>query len=165
MGIYIKSNINVRKTPTSRTMNLKLCKFPRVQLTRFRLVQRQSATVTAHTCALSWHSPFNFGPGIFLSFVGSPREVLRFWFLQPFDHIQSTPHGLPVGVFTNLVQWRRDDVRGTSCPSILKLNWRFQSSFLSRETLINASVSFFLCCLQKEVIVLGVPSGDRGIWG
>ena len=28
MGIYIKSNINVRKTPTSRTMNLKLCKFP-----------------------------------------------------------------------------------------------------------------------------------------
>ena len=33
--IYIKSNINVRKTPTSRTMNLKLCKFPHVQLTRF----------------------------------------------------------------------------------------------------------------------------------
>ena len=59
MGIYIKSNINVRKTPTSRTMNLKLCKFPRV-LTRFRLVQRQSATVTAHTCAQSWHSPFNY---------------------------------------------------------------------------------------------------------
>ena len=44
MGIYIKSNIDVRKTPTSRTMNLKLCKFPRVQLARFRLVQRQSAT-------------------------------------------------------------------------------------------------------------------------
>ena len=53
-----KSNINVRETPTSRTMNLKLCKFPRVQLTRFRLVQRQSATVTAHTCAQSRHSPF-----------------------------------------------------------------------------------------------------------
>ena len=59
MGIYIKSNINVRKTPTSRTTNLKLCKFPHVQLTRFRLVQRQSATVTGHTCAQSWHSPFN----------------------------------------------------------------------------------------------------------
>ena len=50
---YIKSNINVRKTPASRTMNLKICKFPRVHLTRFRLVQRQSATVTAHTWALS----------------------------------------------------------------------------------------------------------------
>ena len=58
MGIYIKSNINVWKTPTSRTMNLKLLKFPLVQLTRFRLVQRQSATVTPHTCAQSWHSPF-----------------------------------------------------------------------------------------------------------
>ena len=34
-------------------MNLKLCKFPRVHLTRFRLVQRQSATVTAHRWALS----------------------------------------------------------------------------------------------------------------
>ena len=34
-------------------MNLKLCKFPRVHLTRFRLVQRQSATVTAHSWALS----------------------------------------------------------------------------------------------------------------
>ena len=32
MGIYIKSNANVRKTPTSRTMNLNLCKFPHVQL-------------------------------------------------------------------------------------------------------------------------------------
>ena len=50
--------INVRNTPTSRTMNLKLCKFPRVLLTRFPLVQRQSATVTAHTRAQSWHSPF-----------------------------------------------------------------------------------------------------------
>ena len=37
-------------------MNLE---FPRMHLTHFRLVQRQSATVTAHTCALSWHSPFN----------------------------------------------------------------------------------------------------------
>jgi len=55
---YIKSNKSVRKTPASRSMNLELCKFPRVHLTRFRLVQRQSATVTAHTCALSWHSPF-----------------------------------------------------------------------------------------------------------
>ena len=35
------------------SMNLKLCKFPRVHLTRFRLVQRQSATVTAHSWALS----------------------------------------------------------------------------------------------------------------
>ena len=43
----------------SRTMNLELCKFPRVHLTRFRLAQRQSATVTAHTCALSWQSLFN----------------------------------------------------------------------------------------------------------
>ena len=32
-------------------MNHKLCKFRRVHLTRFRLVQRQSATVTAHTHA------------------------------------------------------------------------------------------------------------------
>ena len=60
MGIYIKSNINVRKTPTLRTMNLKLCKFLRMQLTSFRLVQRQWPTVTAHICAQSWHSPFNF---------------------------------------------------------------------------------------------------------
>ena len=45
-------------------MNLKLCKFPRVQLTRFRLVQRQAATVTAHTCAQSWHSPFKSSTGI-----------------------------------------------------------------------------------------------------
>ena len=58
---YIKSNKNVRKTPASRTMNLELCKFPRMHLTHFRLVQRQSATVTAHACALSWHSPFNAG--------------------------------------------------------------------------------------------------------
>ena len=58
---YIKWNKNVRKTPASRTMNLELCKFPRMHLTHFRLVQRQSATVTAHTCALSWHSPFKLG--------------------------------------------------------------------------------------------------------
>ena len=40
-------------------MNLELCKFPCVHLIRFRLVQKQAATVKAHTCALSWHSPFN----------------------------------------------------------------------------------------------------------
>ena len=45
-------------TPASRTMNLELCKFPCVHLTRFRLAQKHSATVKAHTCALSWHSPF-----------------------------------------------------------------------------------------------------------
>ena len=45
---YKKSNKNVRKIPASRTMNLELCKFVRVHLTHFRLVQRQSATVTAH---------------------------------------------------------------------------------------------------------------------
>ena len=39
-------------------MNLELCKFPCVHLTRFRLAQKHSATVKAHTCALSWHSPF-----------------------------------------------------------------------------------------------------------
>ena len=55
---YIRSNINVRKTPASRTMNLQWRKFLRVHLTRFRLVQRQSAADTAHTSALSWHSPF-----------------------------------------------------------------------------------------------------------
>ena len=42
-------------------MNLELCKFPCVHLTRFRLVQKQSATVKAHTCALSLHGPFNGG--------------------------------------------------------------------------------------------------------
>ena len=45
-------------TPASRTMNLELCKFPCVHLTRFWLAQKHSATVKAHTCALSWHSPF-----------------------------------------------------------------------------------------------------------
>ena len=57
---YIKSNKNVGKTPASWTMNLELCKFPRMYLTHFRLAQRQSATVTAHTCTLSWHSPFKY---------------------------------------------------------------------------------------------------------
>ena len=37
-------------------MNLELCKFPCVHLTRFRLVQKQSATVKADTCALSLSS-------------------------------------------------------------------------------------------------------------
>ena len=40
-------------------MNLELCKFPCVYLTRFRLVKKQTATVKAHTCALSWHGPLN----------------------------------------------------------------------------------------------------------
>ena len=41
-------------------MNLELCECPCVHLTRFRLlVQKQSATVKAHTCALSGHSPLN----------------------------------------------------------------------------------------------------------
>ena len=30
-----------------------------MHLTRFRLVEKQSATVRTHTCALSWTSPFN----------------------------------------------------------------------------------------------------------
>ena len=34
------------------------CKFTCVHLTRFRLVEKQSATVRTHTCALSWTSPF-----------------------------------------------------------------------------------------------------------
>ena len=47
-----------KTTPASQAMNLELCKFPCVHLIRFRLVKKQSATVKAHTCALSWHSPF-----------------------------------------------------------------------------------------------------------
>ena len=42
-------------------MSLELCKFLCVHLTRFRLVKKQSATVKAHTCALSLHGPFNGG--------------------------------------------------------------------------------------------------------
>ena len=89
-----------------------------------------------------------FGPGIFLNFVGSPRDFLRFWFLQPIDH---PPHlksrvlpGLPLGFSTNLVQWRRDEVRGTSCPSSLKLNWRFQPSFRDSKKCKRFFFYFFL---------------------
>ena len=52
------SKNRTKKTPASRKMNLELCKFPCVHLT-FQLVQKQSATVKAHTCALSGNSRLN----------------------------------------------------------------------------------------------------------
>ena len=60
-------------------MNLQLCKFPRAHLTRFRLVQRQSATVTAHTCALSTLTTlFHLEPllhlGSFITFEASIQQ-------------------------------------------------------------------------------------------
>ena len=96
MGIY-KIEHKRPEDSTSRTMNLKLCKFPRMHLARFRLVQRQSATATTHTCALSWQRPFNFPRCLFLENKQEmcPRNHRRLWkrnnYYFSFSHPQ-TPH-------------------------------------------------------------------------
>ena len=58
MGIY-KIKPNARKYSRVANNEFEFCKFPCVNLTRFRLVKKQSASVRTHTCALSWTSPFN----------------------------------------------------------------------------------------------------------
>ena len=53
-----KINPNARKYSRVAYNQFEFCKFTCVRLTRFRLVEKQSATVRTHTCALSWTSPF-----------------------------------------------------------------------------------------------------------
>ena len=54
-----------------------------MHLTRFRLVEKQSATVRTHTCALSWTSPFKIKLITFKTLNGSgPRyleDILKFY--------------------------------------------------------------------------------------
>ena len=45
-------------TLASRTINLNFVNLLACIVTRFRLVEKQSATVRTHACALSWTSPF-----------------------------------------------------------------------------------------------------------
>ena len=91
-----------------------------MHLTRFRLAEKQSATVRTHTCALSWTSPFNCqrssrakkrgcvgGRFIMPSNVGKNSQILhkplKFAFLTIFGREQAT---IPISLWRKKTSWR-----------------------------------------------------------
>ena len=132
MGIN-KFKPNARKySRVANNLKFEFCKSTCVHLTRFRLVEKQSATVRTHTCALSWTSPFKEMYG---------DEAGEFVCI----YTEAT-------VFTHYVFLARWACKRGKKRSSLTLNGvRYQFSHSWRD------VVFFSCCTVQQLFLLSCP--------